>query len=153
MNKKTKVISAFPGTGKTTFFEKTKLDVIDSDSSKFSWIDHPNGVRNPDFPANYIEHIKANIGKVDYILVSTHQEVRSALSEAGIEFILIYPSRILKEEYLKRYRDRGSFDSFVKLLDEKWDEFLDQLDNEEIYMKIVLGKNHYLSNMFEPKED
>ena len=34
--------------------------------------------RNPNFPNNYIEHIKENIGKVDYIFVSSHLVVRQA---------------------------------------------------------------------------
>ena len=32
--------------------------------------------RNPEFPDNYIQPIKENIGKVDYIFVSSHKEVR-----------------------------------------------------------------------------
>ena len=37
--KKTIIISAFPGCGKTTMFKKEKeLIVLDSDSSNFSWI-------------------------------------------------------------------------------------------------------------------
>ena len=39
MNKKeTRVISGFPGVGKTYFKNITNLIVLDSDSSKFSWI-------------------------------------------------------------------------------------------------------------------
>ena len=49
---KTKVYSAFPGVGKTTYFNKTEKNVLDSDSSKFD---------KRDFPSNYIEHIKKNV--------------------------------------------------------------------------------------------
>ena len=68
---KAKVISAFPGCGKTTYYktwwkhkdnvwkDKTVGEVIlDSDSSEFSWIKDENGnntkERNQDFPNNYI---------------------------------------------------------------------------------------------------
>lgn len=56
---------------------------LDSDSSNFSWVKDENGnntkERNPEFPKNYIEHIKSNIGKVDVIFVSSHKVVREAL--------------------------------------------------------------------------
>ena len=40
--KKTKIISAFPACGKTYAFEKLNengYEILDSDSSKFSWMD------------------------------------------------------------------------------------------------------------------
>ena len=125
--KDTKVIAAFPACGKTYCFNRNEdYIILDSDSSKFSWMyrkrtkeelddarkeweatphlmtttsyintikDQEIKVRNPEFPKNYIEHIKENIGKVDYIFVSTHEEVRKALTDAGIEFILVYQPR------------------------------------------------------------
>ena len=77
MSKRTVVVSAFPCCGKTYAFEnyQNKYSMLDSDSSKFSWTyeaeKDENGnilrgikrVRNPNFPKNYIEHIKENIGK------------------------------------------------------------------------------------------
>jgi len=47
-----KVISAFPGTGKTYFHRNAELKVYDSDSSKYSWI--KEGLKDPNFPNNYI---------------------------------------------------------------------------------------------------
>ena len=136
---KTLVISAFPGCGKTHFFNNNKDKIIlDSDSSLFSWIE--KGVRNPDFPENYIKHIKNNIGKVDIILVSSHKVVRDALVENGIEFTLVYPSRDIKKSYIQRYIDRGSDENFIKLLTNKWDEFLDELENQQHCKKIELQK-------------
>ena len=59
--KNTKVISAFPGTGKTYCYNKLKelgIEILDSDSSEFRWIKDENGnnttKRNPDFPNNTI---------------------------------------------------------------------------------------------------
>ena len=108
--KKTKIISAFPACGKTYAFEKLNengYEILDSDSSKFSWMDVVDKVyemknrgkelqrryikvRNPEFPSNYIQHIKENIGKADYIFVSSHKEVRDALIQNGIYFTLVY---------------------------------------------------------------
>ena len=40
---KTKIISAFPGVGKTYYHERNKEISIDSDSSHFSWVKDGNG--------------------------------------------------------------------------------------------------------------
>jgi hypothetical protein len=48
----TKVYSAFPGCGKTTYFNTTNRNVLDSDSSKFD---------KKHFPDNYIDHIERSI--------------------------------------------------------------------------------------------
>ena len=68
---KTRIISAFPGTGKSYFHNNSEYSTLDSDSSEFSWIINDDGdkVRNPNFPSNYISHIKDNIGKADFIFV------------------------------------------------------------------------------------
>ena len=95
---KTKVYSAFPGVGKTTYFNNTNKNVLDSDSSKFD---------KSNFPSNYIQHIEKNIEdpSVDRILVSSHKDVREALVERGIPFVLVYPDRSLKSEYIQRYKN------------------------------------------------
>ena len=70
-------------------------------------------VRNPEFPANYIQHIKNNIGEVDVIFVSSHLEVRKALQDAGIEYVTVYPDPDLIEEWVGRMYLRNSSESFI----------------------------------------
>jgi hypothetical protein len=123
------VISAFPGTGKSTFFNKlpilkSGLDCLDSDSSKFSW--SGPGVRHPGFPQNYIDHIKSNLNSTDVIMVSSHKVVRDALVKAGIEFVLVYPSKDLKQDYLDRYEARGNDSGFLKLMTDKFEDFVQE---------------------------
>ncbi len=127
-NFKAQIISAFPGTGKSYIYNNKLFKdkkVLDSDSSEFSWIIH-NGkkVRNPQFPINYLHHIITNLEKVDYIFVSTHQEVRDILINAKIPFTLVVPDITLKSQYLERYRQRGSPEKFVETLDMFWDKFI-----------------------------
>ena len=101
MEKNTKIIAAYPACGKSYFTENVKdyfegenPIVLDSDSSLFSWI-YENGEktdkRNPDFPKNYINHIKENIGKADIIFVSSHSVVRKSLGDNKIKFTLVVP--------------------------------------------------------------
>ena len=113
---KTVIISAFPGVGKTYFSENTKLKVKDSDSSKFD---------KKNFPQNYVDSIKKDMGKYDIILVSSHEEVRSLLYESKIEYNLVFPNGDCKNEYIQRYKDRGSPEAFIKLLDEMWEQWIE----------------------------
>lgn len=146
MKFKSKIVAAFPGTGKSTYFRENER-CLDSDSSNFSWIVDENGIktRNPEFPLNYIEHIKENMinDEIDWIFISSHKEVRDLLIENEIPYYLVFPNVELKEEYLYRYIMRGSPQSFVDLLDSKWEEWLGECEEleSEFVRKIELGKD------------
>jgi hypothetical protein len=106
------VICGFPGVGKSCVANNRK-NIIDAESSAYSWsldFEHPeNGFkRNPAFPSNYIQSIKGFIDKYEYVLVSSHKEVRVALGKEGIPYIIVAPKRELKNEYLIRYLQRGN---------------------------------------------
>lgn len=171
---KTKIISAFPGVGKTYYHERNKEISIDSDSSHFSWVKDSEGnntkERNPEFPSNYINHIKENEGRYKYIFVSSHEEVRIALKENGIEYYMIYPAKSRKKEFIERYIQRGSPEGFVNLISENWDSWigkieeekeegftrvcmtLDNLENELTYIEIIENTSDLLKvNLFETR--
>ncbi|MES2971504.1 MAG: hypothetical protein V4702_04230 [Patescibacteria group bacterium] len=147
----TKIVSAFPGCGKSFLTENydSTSPVLDSDSSGYSWLHQDDGtkVRNPDFPRNYLDHIQSNIGEAAIILVSSHAEVREALAEEGIDYTLVYPETELKQDYLERFQRRGSPAAFVDLLDRKWDEFIGDLECDATPRKVVLGQGQYLSDV------
>jgi len=139
--KKTLLCSAFPGTGKSYFYTVFGgMDgkvILDSDSSTFNKVG---------FPTNYIEYIKANIGKADIIFISSHKEVRDALVEEGLEFTLVYPNPFLKIEYINRYKTRGNDFSFVKLLETNWIKWMRELTAQKGCFHVLLGTNEYISD-------
>lgn len=120
-------ISAFPGTGKTTavaLLEAQGFKVKDSDSSK-----HDKAA----FPDNYVTEmldVRAK-GKYDFIFVSSHAEVRAKMRERGIEFLLVYPSYVLKDEYLRRYAERGSSPEFIANMEQNWDTYLESCKDDQ----------------------
>jgi len=146
---RTKVISAFPACGKSFAVENfsDRYTMLDSDSSSFSWLSE--GVRNPNFPLNYIKHIKENIGKVDFIFVSSHKEVRNLLHEHKIDFILVYPLKSQLNEYIKRCENRGSDEKFINFIKNNWYDFIKELDNEDVDIKIQLSENCFISDLFD----
>lgn len=157
MDKNTKIISAFPCMGKTYVYNNKKqifgtnnIKILDSDSSKFSWItdDNKQKIRNPDFPSNYIKHIKDNIGKVDYIFVSSHKEVRDQLLLNNIDFYLIIPNKSLLVDIMIRSMDRNDSKDFTDNLINNWDNWLDEIHKDKrIKNKIILNKNEYISDI------
>lgn len=155
-SKRSLVISAFPGCGKSYCTKNSKLNysIQDSDSSNYSWIKDADGnntnERNPDFPANYINHIKELIGKVDIIFVSSHENVRQALKDAGINAIYVYPDKSLKDEYIRRFRERGNDEKFISFISSNWYRFIDQLDSESCEMKVkFMNPDSYINNSLE----
>lgn len=144
----TKVISAFPATGKSWLTKELNdkgLKVLDSDSSKFSWISV--GKRNPDFPNNYIKHIKDNIGKVDYIFVSSHKEVRNAMNDNLISYLLAFPHESLIKEYVERFVSRGNDEKFIEFICQNWFAFINDLKDENCKQKIQMLQGQYLSDI------
>ena len=148
---KTAVVSAFPACGKTyayTHFQ-SRYSMLDSDSSEFSWVKDADGkntkTRNPDFPMNYIKHIQENIGKVDFIFVSSHLAVRKALEEAGIRYCTVYPKANMKNEWVGRMWLRGSADSAIRFIAENFEGFVSSISDEPHGFDIVrIGAGEYM---------
>lgn len=175
MSKQAKIISAFPACGKTTYWKKYSVysvnnirkdhldsfedcvdrinsnnKIIDSDSSMFSWLYDPYTLkktdkRNPEFPHNYIEHIKTKMETEDIIFISSHKQVRDALKDSSISYTLIIPRRELKEEWVERFRSRGNTEEFINNVIQNWDSWMDELYNESCEHAILLDKDEYIN--------
>lgn len=148
-DKNTIVISAFPACGKSWCFNnlRDKYDMSDSDSSLYSWIRtiDENGkevkVRNPDFPQNYIDHIKSLIGNKDFVFVSSHDVVRNALKNADIPYFLIYPENTSDNKctWIARMINRNSPISMIEFVQDNWDKFIEDMSMETYPFHYVLG--------------
>jgi hypothetical protein len=147
----TKIISAFPGTGKSYFASISEGEnVVDLDSGDYTLGYTADGkIRNPDFPNNYLLAIKEHIGKADVLFVGCQPETIAALRKEGILFTIAYPERGLKDEYINRFRKRANSELFINLLSNNWDLFLDFLEGQKDCEHIVLGSKQYISNALE----
>lgn len=134
------VFSGFPGIGKSSVFRDSQgYRVADSDSSTF-----PKGDA---FPANYLTHIQETRPTVDILLVSSHDIVRDEMEEYGIPFYLVYPTMDQKQDYMQRYRERGSPEPFLDLMDKNWDKFITGCQQQDGCTHVVLQKGQYLSDV------
>ena len=153
----TRIYSIFPACGKTWLYEHQEdydLKILDSDSSNFSWV-RVNGAkeRNPDFPANYIKHIKENIGKYDCIFVSSHASVREALDKEGIDFTIVYPMPLCKAEWVGRCfirEKKGESGCGAEVMYNNFDQWILECAETGInHKEVVLLPSQYLSEYFE----
>jgi hypothetical protein len=62
---------------------------------------------------------------------------------------LVYPDLSLKDEYMKRYKERGNNKQFIEVLDKMFDNWVDELNNEtDEFIKIKLNdSNYYISDL------
>ena len=79
---KTKIISAFCGTGKSYLCDILGDNAIELECWKYDKSDLPN---------NIVTDIKSFVGKAKYIFISTNPIVLDRLISEGIEFNLYYP--------------------------------------------------------------
>lgn len=151
-----KIISAFPGIGKTTLVQTNK-NYIDLESSDYKWLDIDKVLSieerkgtaktiNSDFPENYIKKIIELTDMGFNVLISSHKEVRKALQAQGIEYTIILPSLDMKEEMINRYLSRGNQESFVNLLKTNYEKFVEDLSMDP-NEKIILKSGQYLSDL------
>lgn len=133
----TNIISGFCGVGKTTFC-KENSNVVELECYKF---------RNGVFPNNYIKSIEDSLKNNDIVFISTDYSVIKKLNEKGYLITIVYPSESLKNEYLKRYEERGSSLDFIETLSNNWNKWLIELNNDKVNKKIKLMSNQYLSDI------
>lgn len=160
MGGKSIVVAGFPGVGKSALTAKIgvlkDVEFIDSDSSLYSWYpnaQHPNRVRHPDFPNNYVKHVKDFITRPNYVIfVSTHSTVLDALEKAKIPVTLVYPEQKVQiSEYTERYRKRGSSEEFIQNIKTNWGAFITSLQKRtsHLFTHYQLEEGEYLSDVIE----
>lgn len=140
-NKKGIIVSTLPGMGKTTLARKHD-NIIDLESSDYQWkltkeqeeltTEERKGQpkeKHEDWPRNYYAAIEEAVKKYDYVLTSV-EGVKYA-KFIGAPVYLFHPTKDQKEEYLYRLEERGNQPLFIKLVDEKFEEWIDGYINDK----------------------
>lgn len=131
------VVSAFPCTGKT-WLSKNKcqhgIKILDIDYGVFKK-NHPN------FPiSNYIETILNNMKLFDYILVTSHEQVRKALADEGVRYNVVYPAEDCYYDYIgKNYIREKQNETLLSTdrLIENWDTWRNSMKNDKNAIKRI----------------
>lgn len=131
----TVLCAAWCGTGKTYVCDKTNVKACEIEYWKYK----DNGLQK-----EYLQDIKSQIGKVDYIFISTDPDGLKLLNEEGYDITLVYPENELRNEYLDRYIDRDSPYDFIGTFMKHWHIWLDELKQQDYCNHVVLKSGEYL---------
>ena len=148
-------IHAFTATGKSSLAKKYK-NVIDMESTLYKYLNSfeedelSKGTArelNKEWPDNYFKALDSVKDKYDYILISD-EICDDFLHKNNYEYWWVYPNRELKDEYLKRCRDRGNNEEFIYWYSKLWDEWIDKCKSDKFAKKhIELKSNQYLEDV------
>lgn len=150
------IVAGFPGTGKSTAAKNDPETFLDMESSDYHWV-YKDGVKiaHPEWPNNYIEAILEQANKTYdmsrhiYICTSTHKEVLDEFKARELYFMAVVPKT--KSLYIQRYRDRGSSQEFIDLLDKKFEDFIGDIENSTAFG--IYYTDGYLQNVWHPDSE
>lgn len=83
------------------------------------------------------------------IVIPTIDLILNFLEADQIPYMLIYPEKNLKDEYEKRYRNRGNTEEFLDIFIGQWEFRIEELEqrNSPLTKHIVLQEEQYLSDV------
>jgi hypothetical protein len=157
------IIAAFAGTGKTYFCNNVEgakdfvfmpykyfLSETDDDKAEDEKVKVDFSLEmNPEYPSNYIKAILENMDKYKYFVIPSDSRVLSGLKDRNIPYILCFPELKAKEEYRKRYMQRGKSEEFIDIFINTWDKFMKSFQHDEYGAKIILSEEEYLLDVKE----
>ena len=129
-----KIICGFAGIGKS-YLAKNNIGYVDLESTPFK--------KNWDIYIDVAIHMQKN-GYTP--LLSCHQDLRRLLKKKKVKYIVIIPNRNDKKEYIERYKKRGNDNNFIKLFEDNWEKFIDEILNEEKNI-LILNKKYLCQNI------
>lgn len=151
------VIAAFAGIGKSYFAEHVD-DSVDFTIMRYKYTNLPDvsgkeaeqSKADPDYelnyqwPYNYIDAVSNQFHGSRYFVIPSDRMVLRGLQERQIPYILVYPARDAKEEYRRRYQERGNTDDFIRIFIDEWDAWMDSVRSDMYGRCIELPGDKYL---------
>ena len=152
---KTKIIATFPGLGRRTLLKNSKnKDIIYIGLGEYRYvIDKNNGAKliNPEFPKNYINKIKENIGIHRVIIIdASYAEVRKELERQFILYELYVPTIDRKDELINNMKSSGKDAKIIYNTEKYFEKNIRDYTKDEKFAEIVwLESGKYLSDVIE----
>ena len=155
------IIAAYAGTGKTRF-ANTVFDACDFICMPYKYF-LPDGMLSceesegmkadlglklrDEWPDNYVKAVINQYNENRYVIIPPVIPVLKALRNEEIPYILCYPERSAKDEYERRYKERGNTESFLDIFIGHWDRFLDQMESDPGKHHIIIKSSEYLTDL------
>jgi len=150
------IIIGYQGIGKSTFCETygTSLRYLDLESGLMK--DPMNGNKRWDNWAEIYCNIALSLSGQDYmVFVSSHKAVQDILAESKDEVIAIYPSKTIKDEWIKKLLERYKRTCLKKdeiaWIDAKanFDSEIDILENSPFVKATIYSMDYDLKTIIE----
>lgn len=156
------IIAGFAGTGKSTFAARVE-NATDLTSMPFSRIlptvksGEPEAekaapwlLNDPLYPDNYVAAVLRAERAYDYVIIPTSEWVIYRLQkEYGRKIVVCCPTDECKEEYRRRFVDRGNTQEFIKVFIDGWERILSDVRDLDDVVHISLGPGEHLTDIRE----
>ncbi len=164
------LIMAYMGTGKTEL-EKNYDNVVDFDFQDYKYI-YDESIRhlpleqrkgnvnlrteNPDYPKNFLDDATKLLNEGKIVVSPFIDHVFKAYDDSNIKsqiqdlrIILVCPERNNFNEYVERFKKRGSSSEFIARREKEFSSLMDLFDNAKNYEKIVMKSGQFLKEALE----
>lgn len=139
------IIAAFPGTGKTTLEEQYPNQLQDTPTEDL--VEKHGGQHTPMYHDEFADRVDNVVKHGRIALMLPIMDVMDRLIARGHDIITIIPLQECKDEYMTRYRERGSDEAFLEKIDRNWDSWLHLVERGEYDPLIRLKPGEYLSDV------
>lgn len=129
-----KAICGYPGIGKT-YLTNQDSRFVDGWLSEHLYIDKAKGIRNPDFPSNYMRTVSNIIKQGKIVVTAMSEEARDVFNMLDMPFVVIYPNASEKDRYFNIYDARPDVREWISLNKRVWDDKIKRIQE----MRVPIG--------------
>ena len=165
------IVAGYAGIGKSTYCEahrETAMDLIIMPFKYSNFYEAADDLEEGEsIRANYRLRLRENwilyyywmLKQLLYfcpqktIVIPTVDAVMDLLKADGISCTIVYPDMSLREEYRKRYEERGDSEEFIEIFagEESWTERITRLTGRQ-EKKMILQRGQFLSDVLPDEE-
>jgi len=134
------IVCGFFGIGKSSVTKyRPDVSFYDLDATHFK--------KEPGWEKLYIDCALALRNDYDIIAVKSSDKVMNKLNELGVNYYVVYPNRYAKRDFMERAVINGYSREWIQNFFARWEEFIEEIEEEETSNKIILQTGEYLSDI------
>lgn len=150
------VVAAFPGSGKSYYSEEldqsgssVSVEVSDLLLKYYSFNTERVNLEISEIYQKYSLFIdeKINDGYSIIFIPAFYDDVLELMRFEKYRIVLVYPKQDLLNEYLTRYKSRGSDGIYIEKISREWNDSLDKLKSIAGCRHIELNSMQYISDI------
>ena len=148
----TRIIAAFPGTGKSWLCKKglPPYTLSEEDASRYlgSFNKFGRYIKNYNFKKDYARFISSRPSFGYLVLIHPNRQILDACKSVNITPTIVYPDISLRDEYIERYTNRGTKKELLEYLSRHFDTLIRNIESYS-EPKVKLGSGVFLSDVIE----